>query len=505
MKLLILIPSLLLLITAHLAFKVDLETKLITDNNGYFRVFHGVNVAQKTAPYFPPILDVFDAQNSFSDEDGALLKQWGMTVVRLTFYWEGVEPTGPGQYDMNYIEKMKQIIATCDRHGIQVYLDLHQDAASKLYCGEGMPDWAIERRTDFPSPFKLNMSYDEQGYPDMKSCLSTGFINFYKSDAIQIAFQDLYDNKRGIRDHFANMWAKIASETKHFKNLLGYEIMNEPFCGHVNKDSTLYETGGNRNLHRLNKAVHEKIRQVDDEKIIFFEGTWTDNKFGSLTLSPGGADYNDRQLFSYHLYCSPLGDPVDFDACKIDLDSQDRIYKGQASQMDVGGILSEFGAISGKPGVGIDVNSYILDLADERFHSWSYWQYKYYNDYTTLARPSEEEGFFDITGKIIPEKLKLLSRPYATQICGKPVKMSFKNGELRISFVNDRKCSNGEFIKFYANTDFYYKNGMVLESSCDECEVKKVEQNYFLIDHSGVEEGKIVEHTIKEKVAQSLF
>jgi endoglycosylceramidase len=55
--------------------------------------------------------------------------------------------------------------------------------------------------------------------------------------------------------------------------------------------------------------LHAAIRQHDDQHIIFFEPTiiitslpFTFSETG-LTEGPGGAQYNDRQVFSYHLYC----------------------------------------------------------------------------------------------------------------------------------------------------------------------------------------------------------
>ncbi len=49
--------------------KVDTETGYFVDEFGRFRLFHGVNVIYKLAPYYPPILDKFDADISFSEED----------------------------------------------------------------------------------------------------------------------------------------------------------------------------------------------------------------------------------------------------------------------------------------------------------------------------------------------------------------------------------------------------------------------------------------------------
>lgn len=53
------------------------------------------------------------------------------------------------------------------------------------------------------------------------------------------------------------------------------------------------------------------------------------------------------------------------------------------------GMLPEFDAISGLIDAISQNMKFVLYLADERVHYWSYWQYKYYDGYTTAARPSE--------------------------------------------------------------------------------------------------------------------
>lgn len=53
---------------------------------------HGVNVVYKPFPFYPPNLDTFDPNDSFSFEDLRNLKKWGLNVIRLHVAWEGVEP-----------------------------------------------------------------------------------------------------------------------------------------------------------------------------------------------------------------------------------------------------------------------------------------------------------------------------------------------------------------------------------------------------------------------------
>ncbi len=52
----------------------------------------------------------------------------------------------------------------------------------------------------------------------------------------------LYDNVNGQRDAFANFWTKTATYFKD-KPILGYEIINEPWCGDMYANPTLLLPG----------------------------------------------------------------------------------------------------------------------------------------------------------------------------------------------------------------------------------------------------------------------
>lgn len=63
-----------------------------------------------------------------------------MNVIRLHAAWEGVEPE-KGVYNYTYIETLRQIIQKCNKFGITVLLDAHQDLFVRQFCGEGLPSW----------------------------------------------------------------------------------------------------------------------------------------------------------------------------------------------------------------------------------------------------------------------------------------------------------------------------------------------------------------------------
>ena len=45
--------------------------------------------------------------------------------------WEGLEHSGPGLYDMEYIEYIRKVVLIANDFNISVYLDPHQDVWSR--------------------------------------------------------------------------------------------------------------------------------------------------------------------------------------------------------------------------------------------------------------------------------------------------------------------------------------------------------------------------------------
>lgn len=487
--------SLFLAVSAKL--KVNPETKQFVDDQGNVRVFHGVNVAYKIPPFLPPTVDHFDFDKSFSEDDAIRLKSWGMNIIRLTLYWEAIEPAR-GHYSEAYLDKVQELVDICAKYDIAVYLDMHQDVANKQYCGEGMPDWAVRPHTSFltkfPAPlWGISMEYDADGYPTLKSCLERDFGVYYATYAVMDAYQDLWDNWNGIGDAFADMWAHVADRFKDKQNVIGYEIINEPFIGNIFKDPRIVFK--NDKVMPFYHKVHEKIRAVDDETIIFYEHPTTDQVFHAVHGSPGGPAYNDRQVLSYHIYPVTSGDPTDVKSANIKASILfDHAYSILDSENQMG-FLTEFGAISGLTSPGNDNMKFVLDIADKRIQSWSYWQYKFYDDYTTAARPSECEGFFDGNGNLIVDKIKVLTRAYVQSSPLQIVKMSsdFLN-KLYVQFNKSVDSSNG-LIKLYLNEEHHFKKGVICKvNECATCTVQRAngeEKHHFYLDHSSAGPGTL--------------
>lgn len=112
---------------------------------------------------------------------------------------------------------------------------MFQDLLSEKFCGEGVPLWAaIPERLDFPQPLTPNsFPTAPDGTPNRRDCGKFPWADFHFAGATSSAFQSLYDNRDGILDALAAYWRKIAQVFGGFPNVLGYNLMNEPWAGDI--------------------------------------------------------------------------------------------------------------------------------------------------------------------------------------------------------------------------------------------------------------------------------
>ncbi|CAK62820.1 unnamed protein product (macronuclear) [Paramecium tetraurelia] len=490
------------------SFSVNTNDQFIVDSDGLRRVFHGVNVVYKLPPFYPPVSEGFDPNDSLSDFDLDNLISWGMTFIRLHVAWEGVEPVR-GQYNYTYLEEIDKIVKRCEAKGITVLLDSHQDVLNRFFCGNGFPDWTIARTKakafKFPYPYVFSKIHtDEEGVPIIEDCLKKKFALYYVTAEASKTFQNLFDNKDGIADSFAEYWGVVANYFKDHKNVIGYEIINEPIQGsiyHSIREFLFPNYGNNHNLLPLYRKVHKEIRKFDDKKIIFFEPGTTDLIGAGFKDTPGGEEYNDREVYSYHIYCFNVDDysiPKNEKVCNY-MDSFFFATKeGVAKHLGVGKFLTEFGAILDTPKGNKELD-YLLDLMESKFTSWAYWEFKYYADVTTQAHPGQIESFYDEFGQLYTNKVKTLSRPYVTKICGSPNSSTFNVVDENSHFLDldwsvSKKC-NGKQTELFLSREFYFDEVYVHFENCAGCTLEAISKSYYVV---------VLPDNIKERTTISL-
>ena len=293
--------------------QVDTARQRLVDDQGHERLFHGVNVVSKGAPYLPRT-DRFDPDDSLVESDIADMAAAGFTVVRLLVALPGVMPKR-GEINATYLDELAKIVDMLEAKGIYTVLDAHQDLFAPQFCGNGFPEWAVAYKNVSGRPpalsFPLPQSFEaykldpETGAPSRKDCISKQFFRYYFSDAVGKAFQALYDNYDQLQEHFADFWGAVAVRFANSSAVLAYEILNEPFLGDVLEHPLLLKGGeaDRRNLAPLYKRVHDAIRAADQAHIILYEPTvgisettWLSISETGFTEGPGGPEFNDRQV-----------------------------------------------------------------------------------------------------------------------------------------------------------------------------------------------------------------
>ena len=201
---------------------------------------------------------------------------------------------------------------------------------------------------------------------DLKCCKSN-FI--YLNKILFLVFR--YTNGNGTLDSFASFLRTVASTFANRSSVLGYELLNEPS---FSKLSEVVEVGliDRVYLAPMYKKLHEVIRQVDDKHILFYEPCVADLLQTGLIEGPGGIDYNNRQVFSYHVYCIDVtkqGDPKSDLVCELDDTLLISLRFEEAKKKKFGGMmLTEFGAISNST-AGVKEINRITGIADQYLQS----------------------------------------------------------------------------------------------------------------------------------------
>lgn len=188
----------------------------------------------------------------------------------------------------------------------------------------------------------------------------------------------MFLNYMGLSDDFANMWgaaAKYFYEKTDIDNLLGYEIINEPFGVSPHNyviDSIIPGRVNSKYMYPFYKKVADRIWANHPDTLVFYEPIFHDLFSGGFSNNLGSPQ---NEVFSYHVYClvvNPFGEPYSRYLC----DALDTFFMSgkekNVKKMKVGGFITEFGAVSDSD-KSVKELDYILTKADYYLRSWAYW------------------------------------------------------------------------------------------------------------------------------------
>lgn len=357
----------------------------VRDDRGRALVLHGLNVSSSAkgptwhsgAPSAPddglPWITEADAHR--------ISRDWGFNVARYLIFWQHVEPQ-PGVYDDAYLDQVAERLRWLDDAGVHVILDMHQDVYGKRDTGgraigfNGAPQWATI--TD-GQPFHFDAS--------------SWAFNYFQA-AVLRAFDHFWDHDRGahpeLQDRYAAMWRHVALRFRDTPNVLGYDLMNEPFPGSSfgfdvpgplpirlgdPAKQALWEANQLADFYR---RVLGAIRTVDEDGWIFVEPSAIGANEGSPAHLPKLDDPRPgepRIAYFPHYYSLLMSISGSYDRA-VDTSIADwaETRRAEAKRMGAPLLIGEWGA-------GAEFSNHLANLedtvamADEVTSGWTYWSH----------------------------------------------------------------------------------------------------------------------------------
>jgi len=398
-----------------------LDKEGFRDSQGRLVYFRGINLGASAK--LPPFLPFEDPK--WWD----ILASWGYNMVRLTIFWEAIEPE-PGVYDQRYLDRVEEMVNEASKRGIYVLLDMHQDQYSRCLKGDGAPYWALPKTVDPKDNSGISGRFWFSAY-FVSSDVRTSFSNFFQS--------------RDLKEHYYNSWKEVAKRVSYSPYVLGYDIMNEPFGGEIPNDDGLFENGFLRPFYC--EAI-SAIREVDPDAVGFVEPSIIDLYKSKLLPFE-----SDRLIYAPHIYkslswralLSTDNKGTSFNAL---VDRQ----KEKAEYLKMPLFIGEFGVPwDTNPLWGRDrqVNEAMAAL-EEEFISNAYWDLSAKNGSTWNE---EDYSLIDDEGR--PRGLEVNVRPYVRRLSGSPVHQSFNPDSKEYSLIFDGCLTNVTTVIYIPQTVHY--------------------------------------------------
>ena len=372
----------------------------ITDASGRVVIVHGTNMVYKLAPYYSEAI-------GFDDDDAAFLHRIGFNAVRVGVIWKAVEPR-PGVYNDAYLREIAHTVAILARHQVLALLDFHQDQYNETFQGEGFPDWSVQ---DDGLPHE-----PREGFP----------VNYEVMPALQHAFDHFWQNSAGpdrvgLQDHFAATWRHVAQRFRGARDVLGYELLNEPFPGST--WSSCANPAGcpafDAMLTAFTKRVVSAIRGVDRNTLIWYEPNVIFDFGANTNLGPIA---DPRAGFGFHDYCFEFGASGSTGSCAS---TGDLVFSNALAHVKQSGdavLMTEFGDNNH------GLMTAMVQRADRNLMPWLEWSYCPCHDPTGAAdrtRLVSDPARAPAGSNLNLAGLRILVEPYPQVIAGTPLSWSY--------------------------------------------------------------------------------
>jgi hypothetical protein len=252
---------------------VHIDGVWFKDDQGRTLILRGVNLGGSTKVPFRPdgathIREGFYDHRNVSfvgrpfpleEADGhfSRLRAWGFTFLRFLVTWEAIEHAGPGIYDEEYLDYVYQVVREAGEYGIDLFIDPHQDAWSRMSGGDGAPGWTFEvvgmdvTRFSETGAAIVHCIHGDP-FPRMiwptnytKLAAATMFTLFFGgNDFAPKTKVDGEPVQEFLQRHYVNAIKQVALRLRGLSNVVGYDTMNEPSSGFISCADLNSSAGG---------------------------------------------------------------------------------------------------------------------------------------------------------------------------------------------------------------------------------------------------------------------
>jgi endoglycosylceramidase len=320
------------------------EDGVLVDSDGLALYLRSINVHESAKYHQDYIIPL-------NPDEISIIKDSGFNSVRLLTHWEAVMP-GPGQVDRDYLQVYSDEVSKLTAAGLLVVVDMHQDVWGDPF-GNGAPAWAC------PDELK-------EGYTPV----SPWWMNYFEPQ-VEACF-DLFWSDESLQDDFAAAWQEVAALVCDNPDVVGFDLINEPWPGSGLSDSTFDD----KILYRFYRRIMNAIEEVCPGRVFFLEPS-RGYDFG--LIDPIEFDEVDRRrvVLAPHFYPPAVHEPgreYDGDAAALEEGwlSLYQTYLDQGVPMWFG----EFGGITSNPGFDVYMQ-HMTALFYKHFTGSALWAFSY--------------------------------------------------------------------------------------------------------------------------------
>ncbi|MFH0880185.1 MAG: cellulase family glycosylhydrolase [Lentisphaerota bacterium] len=211
--------------------------------------------------------------NWLTEADIAGFAADGFNAIRLPFNYRMISAwETPGQYSSNGLQKLDQVIQWCKNQGLYVILDMHAAPGGQSHDGPADPEWTY-------------WSWDGVS----SNWYESGVAALWESNTDYFAFSGRtpeFNKQRTV-----DIWQMLAELYKDEPQILGYDLINEPFLPwgvHA------------ADLRALLIRITDAVRAVDTNHMLIVEGNFFAGTFEGLVPS-----WDNNTALMFHKYWRP--------------------------------------------------------------------------------------------------------------------------------------------------------------------------------------------------------